>query len=143
MRWDLVGVDEAHRLRGRSNKTHAVVGSLRRKRTLLLTATPVQTGLSDLLALLELIDPYLLSPLETTGLELKEPEAALLEAMKSRLQTVMIRNRRSDVALVGLHLPERSAQTLRFVLPPNEAALRQTVHLYPRDLSAPEPTGKF
>ena len=134
MRWDLVGVDEAHRLRGRSNKTHAVVGSLRRKRTLLLTATPVQTGLSDLLALLELIDPYLLSPLETTGLEVKEPEAALLEALKSRLQTVMIRNRRSDVALVGLHLPERSAQTLRFVLPPNEAALRQTVQTYTREI---------
>lgn len=130
--WDLLVVDEAHRIRGQRSKTHDVLRQLKRKRTLLLTATPIQTGLPDLINLLALIDPFVLSDQETRNLQSGLEDS--LDSIKTKLQSVMVRNRRQDVQLVGLKLPPRQAQSLHFDLPEPEQVVRQAVHTYTRDI---------
>src|SRR5690606_23001119 len=55
--WDLVIVDEAHRLSNRATLNWRFVNSLAHRRLLLLTATPVQNDLSELYNLVNLIQP--------------------------------------------------------------------------------------
>ena len=61
--WDLVVIDEAHRLRNVYKKSNKI-GRVLRKETagypkLLLTATPLQNSLIELYGLMSFIDPYL------------------------------------------------------------------------------------
>jgi SNF2 family DNA or RNA helicase len=55
--WDMVVVDEAHRLKNPKTKAHQFVKTLPRKFLLLLSATPVQNNLHELYSLVELIRP--------------------------------------------------------------------------------------
>jgi ERCC4-related helicase len=64
--WDLVVIDEAHRLRNShkpGNKTgKALRASLKDRPKLLLTATPLQNSLTELFGLLSLLDEQILGP---------------------------------------------------------------------------------
>jgi superfamily II DNA/RNA helicase len=66
--WDLVVIDEAHRLRNShkpGNKTgKALKAGMRGAPKLLLTATPLQNSLTELFGLLSLLDEQLLGPEE-------------------------------------------------------------------------------
>lgn len=66
--WDLVVIDEAHRLRNShkpGNKTgKALKAGLRSSPKLLLTATPLQNDLSELFGLVSLLDEQILGPEE-------------------------------------------------------------------------------
>src|SRR6202011_407062 len=55
--WDLVIVDEAHRLRNPTSASARLVRSLRTRYLLLLTATPVENRLDDLFQLVNLVRP--------------------------------------------------------------------------------------
>src|SRR5256886_6010820 len=55
--WDLVIVDEAHRLKNRLSVNWRFVASLSKKYMLLLTATPVQNDLDELFNLVRLLKP--------------------------------------------------------------------------------------
>jgi adenine-specific DNA-methyltransferase len=60
--WDLVVIDEAHRLRNVYKPTNkmanAIVGAIAGTPTLLLTATPLQNSLLELYGLVSVIDPH-------------------------------------------------------------------------------------
>jgi SNF2 family DNA or RNA helicase len=101
--WDLCVLDEAHRLRNAYRRDHktgqALRKALRRCPKLLLTATPLQNDLMELLGLGALIDDTLLGPEEAFRLqfasgELTEDRAADL---KERLGHVVIRTLRRQV----------------------------------------------
>ncbi len=66
IQWDLVVIDEAHRLRNShkpTNKTgKALKAGMRNAPKLLLTATPLQNALSELFGLLSLLDEQILGP---------------------------------------------------------------------------------
>ena len=66
MPWDLVIIDEAHRLRNAYRPTHktgrALRGALEGKPKLLLTATPLQNDLLELFGLLSFLDEKVLGP---------------------------------------------------------------------------------
>jgi SNF2 family DNA or RNA helicase len=110
--WDLVVVDEAHRIKNPSTASARVVRGLRTRHLLLLTATPVENRLSDLFNLASLISPGVLGTAREfrarhggdTGQPPKE-----LDALRARMGEVMVRHRRSQVALM---LPKRLAETL-------------------------------
>ncbi len=55
--WDIVIVDEAHRLKNRLSRNWRFVSSLRKKYMLLLTATPVQNDMGELFNLVSLLKP--------------------------------------------------------------------------------------
>ncbi len=58
--WDMLIVDEAHRLKNRSSLAHQLVKNISARYLLLLTATPVQNDLSELYNLVYLVKPDLL-----------------------------------------------------------------------------------
>jgi superfamily II DNA or RNA helicase len=101
--WDLAIIDEAHRLRNAYRRDHrtgqALRKGLRKCPKLLLTATPLQNDLMEILGLTAFIDDALLGNEESFRLqyatgELTEEKAADLQA---RLAPVVIRTLRRQV----------------------------------------------
>jgi superfamily II DNA or RNA helicase len=101
--WDVAVIDEAHRLRNAYRRDHrtgqALRKALRRCPKLLLTATPLQNDLMELLGLAAFIDDALLGNEEAFRLqyatgELDEDRAADL---KARLAPVVVRTLRRQV----------------------------------------------
>ncbi|HEY6101228.1 MAG TPA: SNF2-related protein [Anaeromyxobacter sp.] len=101
--WDVAVVDEAHRLRNAYRRDHrtgqALRKALRKCPKLLLTATPLQNDVMELLGLASFIDDALLGNEEAFRLqyatgELDEDRAADL---KSRLAPVVVRTLRRQV----------------------------------------------
>jgi superfamily II DNA or RNA helicase len=101
--WDLAIIDEAHRLRNAYRRDHrtgqALRRALRRCPKLLLTATPLQNDLMELLGLACFVDDALLGNEDTFRLqyatgELTEEKAADL---KARLAPVVVRTLRRQV----------------------------------------------
>ncbi|CEM02581.1 unnamed protein product [Vitrella brassicaformis CCMP3155] len=62
--WDIVCVDEAHRLKNPKSRLHQAVRQLTKQFTLLLTGTPLQNDLGELWALLSLLAPSIFESLE-------------------------------------------------------------------------------
>lgn len=103
--WDLIVIDEAHRLRNVYKKSNKI-GRVLRKATagfpkLLLTATPLQNSLMELYGLMSFIDPYLFGD-ETTfrkrfGNGTKELSKYDFLDLKERIQPVCHRTLRRQV----------------------------------------------
>ncbi|MFZ2056821.1 MAG: DEAD/DEAH box helicase [Acidimicrobiales bacterium] len=144
--WDLVVVDEAHRIRNPRTASSLLVRSLRSRYLLLLTATPVENRLDDLFQLVSLVRPGHLGTAadfrRRYGVTERDPRpttegadadvksrstlrsaAARAEAtseLRRSLRGVMIRHRRSEVARM---LPRRLAETVIVTPLPAERAL--------------------
>jgi superfamily II DNA or RNA helicase len=101
--WDLAVIDEAHRLRNAYRRDHrtgqALRKALRRCPKLLLTATPLQNDLMELLGLAAFIDDALLGNEETFRLQYASGEMTEEKAadLKARLAPVVIRTLRRQV----------------------------------------------
>lgn len=115
--WDLVIVDEAHRLRNARSASGKLARQLRARYLLLLTATPVENRLGDLHELVSLVVPGLLgTPAEfrrrygSGSTDVSAPRNVI--ELRTRLRDVMVRHRRSEVALM---LPPRLAETVMVV----------------------------
>ncbi|AEI68149.1 SNF2-related protein [Corallococcus macrosporus] len=104
--WDLIVIDEAHRLRNAhrpNNKMgQALKASLAGKPKLLLTATPLQNDLMELFGLMSLLDEQILGPEHAFRSRYRVdegggmPEAAAVE-LKERLAPVVQRTLRRQV----------------------------------------------
>src|SRR5690606_18854305 len=55
--YDLVIIDEAHKLKNKKTSNYQLVNQLRKKYCLLLTATPVQNDLKELFNLISILKP--------------------------------------------------------------------------------------
>jgi superfamily II DNA or RNA helicase len=101
--WDVAVIDEAHRLRNAYRKDHrtgqALRKALRRCPKLLLTATPLQNDLMELLGLAAFIDDALLGTEEAFRLQYATGEMTDEKAadLKARLAPVVIRTLRRQV----------------------------------------------
>ena len=144
--WDLVVVDEAHRIRNPRTASSLLVRSLRSRYLLLLTATPVENRLDDLFQLVSLVRPGHLGtaadfrrrygvterdPRPTTegsdadaksrsSLRSAAARAEATSELRRSLSGVMIRHRRSEVARM---LPRRLAETVIVTPLPAERVL--------------------
>ncbi|MDQ6725428.1 MAG: DEAD/DEAH box helicase [Actinomycetota bacterium] len=126
--WDVVVVDEAHRVRNPRRASGRLVRALRARHLLLLTATPIENRLSDVFDLVSLVRPgHLGTPAEFRRRHGRGEEADLardVAALRALLSQVMVRHRRSEVALM---LPRRLAHTHRVMPHAQEAALYRSV----------------
>jgi superfamily II DNA or RNA helicase len=101
--WDLAVVDEAHRLRNAWRPDHrtgqALRRALRRCPKLLLTATPLQNDLTELLGLTSFIDDALLGSEESFRLRYGAGELSAEQAadLRERLGEVVVRTLRRQV----------------------------------------------
>ena len=126
VRWDVVIVNEAHRVKQPRSASAHLVRSLPTRSLLLLTATPVENRLDDIFHLASLVKPGHLGSAkefrgryggsQAPGSQISGGEVARdLARLRRELRKVMVRHRRSEVALM---LPRRLAETLR--VPPSQ-----------------------
>lgn len=130
--YDLVIVDEAHKLRNRTTKNWKFVSSIRKKYILMLTATPVQNDLEELFNLVTLLKP---GQMRTWGAFRKEffragdkRTPANPEVLRQMLLEVMIRNRRGD----AITLPPRRVDSIEVPLSAPERAVYDGVSAFVR-----------
>lgn len=99
--YDLVIVDEAHKLKNKKTTNYQFMLGLRKKYCLLLTATPVQNDLGELFNLINLLKPGQLGRQNefATNYVVDKRIAKNEDRLKEELAKVMIRNRRGDGAL--------------------------------------------
>ncbi|UQZ90063.1 ATP-dependent helicase [Deltaproteobacteria bacterium Smac51] len=127
--WDLVTIDEAHKLRNLyqpGNKMgKAICESLSGRRKVLLTATPLQNSLLELFGLSALVDEHLFGSLEAFKAAYLNPKADLGD-LKSRLAPVLKRTLRREV-LEYIQFTHREAITQPFTLSDEEQHLYDEV----------------
>ncbi len=101
--WDMVIVDEAHRLKNSKTKAHQFVKELSKKFLLLLSATPMQNNLKELYNLIELVRPGHLGTWNNfakTYLQDENSRALVMEKrheLQDLLSQVIIRTTRDEV----------------------------------------------
>ncbi len=134
--WDLVVIDEAHRLRNvykPQNKTaNAIKEAVEGRPKLMLTATPLQNTLLELYGLVSLIDEQTFGDkysfrAEFTSKGIDEEERN--EALKLRLMPLCKRTLRRDVQEY-IRFTERHAQTEEFFASDAEHELYERVSAY-------------
>jgi len=132
--WDLVVVDEAHRLRSiyKGTKTaEGIVDAIRPARKLLLTATPLQNTLLELYGLVGILDPELFGSQEAFQAQflsvdnVEQRDASLRE----RLQHVCKRTLRRQV-LEYIPFTNRFTHTADFIPSKAEEQLYEEVSAY-------------
>jgi SNF2 family DNA or RNA helicase len=96
--YDMLIVDEAHKLKNKKTTNYQFINELRKKYCLLLTATPVQNDLKELYNLITLLKPGQLGGQSSFQanfvVDKRIPKNE--ELLQQELSKVMIRNRRSD-----------------------------------------------
>jgi len=111
--WDLVIVDEAHRVKRRGSASWNLIDGLRSRFLLLLTATPVETELEELYQLVTLLRPGQFATLAAFRKRFVDPNSPTSpknrEALRELLGEVMVRNTRASC---GLKLPPRYVSTV-------------------------------
>ncbi|MGH7726348.1 MAG: DEAD/DEAH box helicase [Candidatus Eiseniibacteriota bacterium] len=126
--FDLVIVDEAHRLRNHLTLGWKFINELGARYLLLLTATPVQNDLRELYNLVTLLRPGAVgtfaqfrSEFMTAGDRLRPRNT---DKLRSLLSSVMIRAQRAHT---NLKFPRRNVKTITVDLSPPEASLYNDV----------------
>jgi len=117
--WDVVIMDEAHRLRNPRSASGRLARALSARYLLLLTATPVENRLQDLYELVSLVAPGLLGTPAQFRVQHGSGDPGSprdVSGLRARTREVMVRHRRSEVSLM---LPQRLAETV--LVTPGEA----------------------
>lgn len=125
--WDLVVIDEAHRLRNVYQSNRIVANTIKRmvqhRPKLLLTATPLQNSLLELFGLVSIVDEHVFGSVESFRDQfLGSNQELAIPALKARLAPVCTRTLRRQVqpyvsytnrlAMVEEFTPEESEDTL-------------------------------
>lgn len=130
--YDLLIVDEAHKLKNRRTKNWQFINELHKKYCLLLTATPVQNEMDELFNLVTLLKPGQLgkqSQFQSDYVAGKR-KAKNEEQLREEVGRVMIRNRRRDG---NLQWTNRLVQTVPIRLSPAERDLYEQVTRFVRE----------
>lgn len=130
--WDVVVIDEAHKLRNAhraSNRTgQALKRALDGRKKLLLTATPLQNSLMELYGLSTLIDEHLFGD-ETAFRKQFMNSATGMDELRERLASFTKRTLRRDV-LEYIKYTERKALTQPFNPTDDEQALYERISAF-------------
>ncbi|WP_313798302.1 SNF2-related protein [Cytobacillus sp.] len=124
--YDLVIIDEAHKLKNNKTKNYEFVQNLKKKFCLLLTATPIQNRISEIFNLVSLLKPGHLGN-EADFYQKYQKDSRSLdddEFLKELVNKVMIRNRRADT---GIEWTKRNVETLPIEFSKEERELYEAV----------------
>ncbi len=133
--WDLVVVDEAHRLRNVYKPTNKMAKGIREATAhapkLLLTATPLQNPLLELYGLASIIDPHVFGDLPSFRERFVRDSAVGNGELKARLKALCTRTLRKQV-MEYIRFTRRVPITQEFVPTPEEERLYEEVSEYLR-----------
>ncbi|PLR99919.1 DEAD/DEAH box helicase [Bacillus sp. T33-2] len=109
--YDLIIIDEAHKLKNNKTKNYEFVQNLKKKFCLLLTATPIQNRIEEIFNLVTLLKPGHLGS-ETAFFEKYKKGSRNVnddQHLRELVNKVMIRNRRADT---GIEWTKRHVETI-------------------------------
>lgn len=109
--YDMIIIDEAHKLKNHKTKIYEFVQSLKKKFCLLLTATPIQNNVFELFYLISLLKPGHLGNFELfqSVFSASKHDLENDEFLKELVNQVMVRNRRQDT---GIEWTKRCVQII-------------------------------
>ncbi|CAM5200524.1 Helicase-like protein OS=Ureibacillus acetophenoni OX=614649 GN=SAMN05877842_10219 PE=4 SV=1 [Ureibacillus acetophenoni] len=109
--YDMIIIDEAHKLKNSKTQIYEFVQSLKKKFCLLLTATPIQNDVFEIFYLVSLLKPGHLGNFETFQTSFSATKHSLKEEkyLKELVNQVMVRNRRADT---GIEWTSRKVKTI-------------------------------
>ena len=143
--WNLVVIDEAHKLRnfykGKTTIAEGINEAFLDKKKLLLTATPIQNSLMDIFSLVTIIDPNILGNEYSFMENYLSSEQHHLD-LKNRLKCVLHRTLRKDV-LEYIKYTNREAITVAFNPTIAEEELYNKVSQYVQSISQVVITTRF
>lgn len=124
--YDLIIIDEAHKLKNNKTKNYEFVQNLKKKFCLLLTATPIQNRIEEIFNLVSLLKPGHLGNESVFYEKYKRDSRSLNddEHLKELVNKVMIRNRRNDT---GIEWTKRKVETLPIEFTKEERELYEAV----------------
>ncbi|MBS5912634.1 MAG: DEAD/DEAH box helicase [Paenibacillus macerans] len=130
--YDMLIVDEAHKLKNKKTTNYQFMLQLRKKYCLLLTATPVQNDLDELFNLITLLKPGQLGGQSEFAANFVADKRLPKneEQLKGELSKVMIRNRRADGEL---EFTKRIVRNIDVELSPEEKNLYDGVTSFVKD----------
>ncbi|USK48833.1 DEAD/DEAH box helicase [Bacillus sp. CMF12] len=124
--YDLIIIDEAHKLKNNKTKNYEFVQNLKKKFCLLLTATPIQNRISEIFNLVSLLKPGHLGNESAFYENYKKDSRSLNDDahLKELVNKVMIRNRRADT---GIEWTKRHVETIPIEFSQAERELYEAV----------------
>ncbi|OMF60562.1 ATP-dependent helicase [Paenibacillus sp. FSL R5-0490] len=124
--YDLIIIDEAHKLKNNKTKNYEFVQNLKKKFCLLLTATPIQNRISEIFNLVSLLKPGHLGNESAFYENYKKDSRSLNDDahLKELVNKVMIRNRRADT---GIEWTKRHVETIPIEFSQAELELYEAV----------------
>ncbi|MBT2636601.1 SNF2-related protein [Bacillus sp. ISL-39] len=126
LNYDLIIIDEAHKLKNNKTKNYEFVQNLKKRFCLLLTATPIQNRIEEIFNLVSLLKPGHLGS-ETAFFDKYKKDARSVnddEHLKELVNKVMIRNRRSDT---GIEWTKRQVETIPIQFSDQERVLYDSI----------------
>ena len=132
-RWDLVVIDEAHRLRNvyktSSRIAQSIKDAIQTHPKVLLTATPLQNSLLELYGLVSIIDDYVFGDLKSFRIRFSRPDDDELRELRERMANVCKRTLRRQV-LEYVKYTNRHALVQEFIPTEPEQRLYDLVSEY-------------
>ncbi|QQZ59325.1 DEAD/DEAH box helicase family protein [Paenibacillus sonchi] len=130
--YDMLIIDEAHKLKNKKSSNYLFVQQLRKKYCLLLTATPVQNDLGELFNLITLLKPGQLGNqgdfASNFVVDKRQPKNEV--QLRDELSKVMIRNRRGEGPVT---FTKRKVRNIPLTLSPEEKVLYDGVTAFVKD----------
>ena len=127
--WDLVVIDEAHKLRNAHRQSNKIGQTIKRifdgRQKLLLTATPLQNSLIELYGLSTLIDEHLFGDDKSFRKQFMSGDSSITE-LRGRLSQFAKRTLRKNV-LEYIRYTERKAVTVPFMPTDKEQDLYESI----------------
>ena len=131
--YDIVIIDEAHKLKNNKTKNYEFVQKVQRKFCLLLTATPIQNKLEEIFYLVSLLKPGHLGSYAKFNERFSAKKRSLKDDayLKELVNMVMIRNKRQDT---GIEWTKRKVETIFIDFTEKEQALYDGVSSFRKEL---------
>ncbi len=131
--YDMLIVDEAHKLKNKRTKNWEFINKIKKKYTLLLTATPIQNDMIELFNLVTLLKPGQFGRFHHFQKEHMQDKRSPKnkDMLRKEIEKVMIRNKRSDEN-IEIEFPKRIVNTIPLELRPEERTLYNEISNFVR-----------